>query len=345
MGLKASIAVAGAGVIGSTIALTLARAGYRVRAFDPAPVGENASGVAAGMLAPAFETLFDPGAAGGFELLREARDAWPTFASSIGLPIDRAGAVVLGRASDVATWADRMAGFGAVAERLGPTTVAAKVPGAQPGAEGLFSSDDWRIDAAAGTQALHRACSAAGVGREARALSEPPRDADLLVVATGASRSLLGIVPEIRALTPIKGHILRAPFVGGGGPVLRGEGVYLCVGANEVVLGASMEVGRDDRRIDPVVVADLIQRVERLRPGAGRLAWRAQTGVRAATPDGLPLVGWAERPGVMLAVGARRNGWLLAPLAAEAVLAVVEGRRRTWAAELFDPARLVSQPG
>jgi glycine oxidase len=43
---------------------------------------------------------------------------------------------------------------------------------------------------------------------------------------------------------------------------------------------------------------------------------QASAGVRSATPDGLPLVGESSRPGVFLALGARRNGWLLAPMIA-----------------------------
>ena len=53
------IVVAGAGVFGASIAFALARQGARVTIVDPAPVGANASGVAAGMLAPVFEALFD----------------------------------------------------------------------------------------------------------------------------------------------------------------------------------------------------------------------------------------------------------------------------------------------
>ena len=38
------------------------------------------------------------------------------------------------------------------------------------------------------------------------------------------------------------------------------------------------------------------------------LSFDLAAGVRAATPDGLPLVGFSRTPGVILAVGARRNG-------------------------------------
>ena len=345
MGRKADIVVAGAGAVGSTIALTLARAGHRVRLFDPAVSGDNASGVAAGMLAPAFETLFDEGAHGQFELLKTARDGWLALARSIGLGLDRSGALALGTPTQAAAWADRMRRFGATLETLGPGMVGDRAPGAAPGAVGVFTPDDWRIEPRAALAALRSAGAAAGVTFEPTSLGAiEAMSVELLVCATGADQGLAAVAPELGALTPIKGHILRAPAADGPGPVVRGEGVYLCRGRGELVLGASMEAGRADRRIDPAVVNDLIARAERLWPGAANLAWRAETGVRAATADGLPLVGWAARPGVQLAVGARRNGWLLAPLIAELVLELTEGRPRGPAAALFDPARLDRRP-
>ena len=95
--------VAGAGAIGSAAAVMLARAGARVVLADPAPPGDNASGVAAGMLAPVFETLFD-GAAAHLDLLRRARDAWTALAASIGLGLERAGAMAVGTRADLDGW-------------------------------------------------------------------------------------------------------------------------------------------------------------------------------------------------------------------------------------------------
>jgi glycine oxidase len=62
-------------------------------------------------------------------------------------------------------------------------------------------------------------------------------------------------------------------------------------------------------------------------------------GVRAATPDGLPMAGWSEAPGVALAAGPRRNGWLVAPLVARIVSACVTGRDAGPHAARLDPAR------
>jgi glycine oxidase len=61
--------------------------------------------------------------------------------------------------------------------------------------------------------------------------------------------------------------------------------------------------------------------------------------VRAATPDGLPMAGFSAADGAILAVGARRNGWLLAPLVAQVVAACVMGRDAGPYAARLDPAR------
>ncbi|MDB5495525.1 MAG: D-amino acid oxidase family protein, partial [Phenylobacterium sp.] len=65
-------------------------------------------------------------------------------------------------------------------------------------------------------------------------------------------------------------------------------------------------------------------------------------GVRAATPDGLPMAGFSEAPRVILATGARRNGWLLAPLIAQVVAACVTGAEAGPYAHRFDPGRFKS---
>jgi len=342
---KADIAVAGAGAIGSTIALTLARAGHRVRVFDPAPPDAGASGVAAGMLAPAFEALFDEASHGRFELFRAARDLWLDLAKSIGLPLDRAGAMALGSSEEVAHWADQLAALGATASVLGPAKAAALAPGLAGGLNSAFSPDDWRLEPLAALTALHAAAEAAGATLISAPFTEADwARADLVVIATGASRSLVGLAPELAKLTPFKGQILRASGVVAPRPVIRGAGVYLCASADGLILGASMEPGRDDLEIDAAVVADLIARTARVSPRLAELDWTARVGVRAATADGLPLVGEGTAPGVILAVGARRNGWLLAPMIAEVVADLIEGRPRSLEAELFDPRRPLS-PG
>src|SRR3990167_3650777 len=96
MAQRVKITVAGAGALGLTTALALADAGAEVTVFDPADPLDNASGVAAGMLAPAFESVLDPAAAPQLDLMLAARDLWPALETRIGIVVGRAGAVAVG---------------------------------------------------------------------------------------------------------------------------------------------------------------------------------------------------------------------------------------------------------
>jgi glycine oxidase len=350
---RTDIVVAGAGAIGAAVGFVLARAGHAVTVVDPAPPAANASGVAAGMLAPGFEILFDPVSSGHHALLAEARDLWPALAAEIGLPLARDGALAIGTRGEVETWAVRLADVGADARVIAPDSSTQLRIGLPAGAWAVFTPGDWRLDPAAALAALRRAAKRCGArfvagrvlgfdGRTVALDGAPAIAAERLVLATGAARGLAPLAPELEALAPIKGHILRAASAFTPAPTLRADGIYLCRTDREVVLGASMEPGLSDTRVDPPVVRRLLAAAAPLLGPLGRLYWRPAAGVRAATPDGLPLVGEARAAGVVLAVGARRNGWLLAPLIAEIVLDLVEGRPQRSAAAAFDPARLAA---
>lgn len=313
------IRVAGAGALGLTTALALADAGWRVEVFDPAGSATNASAVAAGMLAPALETILDPASAGHFELLAGARDLWPALAERIGLTLHRDGAIAVGEEAKIEAYDQALTALGAQPKRLSSTELMSLAPGlAGVHVHAVFTPADWRLDAAAAMAALRSAAESAGVVFHA---SPAPRDRDeLLVIATGASQSLAAVAPEVAGLSPIKGHILRVQAGARRGPVVRGEGVYAAPSADGLILGATMEAGKDDRRIDPHLAAGLLKTGARLFPAIAESAFSVAAGVRAATPDGLPMAGWSARPGVLLAVGARRNGWLLAPLVAQTIV-------------------------
>jgi len=104
-----------------------------------------------------------------------------------------------------------------------------------------------------------------------------------------------------------------------------------------------MQTGRDDLEIEPEVVSRLHAAAGRLFPGLAGAAPSARAGVRAATPDGLPLAGFSkDHSSIMLAVGARRNGWLLAPAMADVVAARLRGLPAGAFGDAFDPARFAS---
>ncbi len=354
--------MAGAGAVGSTIAYELARAGHAVTVVDP--MAANASSVAAGMLAPAFECVFDARSAGHYRLLAEARDLWPALAAEIGLALARDGALAIGAAPEARGWTDQLSGLGAAARLLTPGDVRELAPGLSGDVWAAFTSEDWRLDPRAALAALRATAEAHGArfvaarvvgfaGGKVAVDGAADLRADRLVIATGAGRDLAALAPELASLTPIKGHIWRAEDAFRTRPVVRARGVYLCTAEGEAILGATMEVGVADSAVDPEVAARLFEAATAPLGGLlapptrplGPVTWSAAAGVRAATPDGLPLAGEGRRGGVVLAVGARRNGWLLAPLIARAVLDVVEGRDLRGAAARFDPHRFATQPG
>lgn len=323
------VVVAGAGAIGSVCALVLARQGAKVLLADPAAAGDNASGVAAGMLAPAGEALLDPLSAGHFPLLKDARDAWDRVLPDLARSVDRSGAILQAAAPEALLAKARAAGM--VLEPLDEAEARRRAPGLGAAGPFLFTPEDWRLEPQAMLAALHAGLAEAGGAVAQADARELGHQADVLIQATG---------PGGGDLKPIKGQILR--FVGAGparGPVVRGEGVYVAPSVLGAVAGATMEEGRADREIDAEAVARLAAGARRLFPALEGAAIAARAGVRAATPDGLPLVGAGEADGMLVARGARRNGWLLAPLIAEVLLDRLAGRPASVAAAAFDPTR------
>lgn len=320
----AKVTVAGAGALGLSAALSLADAGCRVTVCDPEPQA-SASAVAAGMLAPVFEAALDPAAAPHFDILLAARDLWPGLEARAGVVLDRSGAMAVGAEG----W---LADVAAALIRLGVHGIDLPRPAAEALAPGLSESfdravlvrEDWRLEARDALGALRRAAEAGGVEIRPEVASGLG-DADWLVVATGPDLSLAEAAPELSVLSPIKGQILRYMDHKGGRVSVRGEGVYAAPASDGLAIGATMEPGLRDRRPDPKALTKLVQAGAKLFPALEGATFGVSAGVRAATPDGLPLVGFSRAPKVILATGARRNGWLLAPLVARVVTACVTG--------------------
>lgn len=329
------VTVAGAGVLGLSTALALADCGCEVTVCDPG--GPNASSIAAGMIAPVFEAVLDQSARPHLDLLMLARDLWPGMAQRSGIFLDRTGALAVGDDAWLETVA---AGFAAVDQRampIGGNTARDLAPGlSDTFDEALLSREDWRVDAPTALGALASAAAAAGVTFQAKIVRERG-DADVLVIATGAKEGLTDVAPELAQLSPIKGHIVRvaAPCAGA---TVRGEGVYAAPGSG-LAFGATMEPGRADVGIEEEKAMPLLAAGLRLFPGLRGAPMQMAAGVRAATPDGLPMAGLSAAPGVILAVGSRRNGWLLAPLVATIVAACVTGRDTGAYGAALDPAR------
>ena len=329
--------VAGAGALGLSAALALADAGCSVSVCDPARRG-RASAVAAGMLAPVFEAALDAETAGDLDLLLAARNLWPALAARAGVGLDRSGTAAVGSEAWLADIRARLARLGQRGGDLPRAMLEDLAPGIAPDLRGRLVREDWRLEPRPALDALRAAAEAAGVTFGVEAVREHGV-ADWLVVATGADQGLAGFAPELVRLTPIKGQILRYADRRGGRVSLRGEGAYAVPGADSLAIGATMEPGVSDTAPDAVALAPLVAAAGRMLPGLADATFAMSAGVRAATPDGLPMAGLSATPGVILAVGARRNGWLLAPLVAQIVTACVTGADAGPYAARLDPAR------
>jgi len=315
------ILVIGAGVLGLCTAAELARRGHGVTVVDPG--GLNASGVAAGMIAPAMESAVDDLKPEHAALLRRARDAWPDFAAATGVRLNR----------DLAEW--RGGEVEGLAKRLAALGFEHEF---HCDAGRLTTHEDWKVEPSQALAALGQGVRriegrATGLTREgARWRVETtagPGEADQVVLATGAGAGLDGLPEAVARLlaliTPIRGQIglMNERLTD---HVLRGPGAYIAPMGEGCVIGATMEAGERSLTPDPERCARMLAAAWAVLGQSPRpltIEWRA--GVRGATPDGLPMAGAVE-PGLHLALGPRRNGWLLGPLVAGVVADEVEGR-------------------
>lgn len=339
MSFSPDVIVIGAGVLGLSSAAELAARGYAVTVLDPGAA--NASSAAAGMIAPSMESLIDGLSPDHAALLKRARDLWPAFAGRAGLTLHLDGAEWRGPDPDAAV--ARLHALGFAAERAG---------------QGLFTPDDWRIEAQAallllsGMPGVNRLkASVSGLSRAEglwRALSADGRrwSAAHVVIATGAAGPLDGL-PEavaalIRRIEPIRGQLTPVRCVAPA-TVLRGPGGYAAPSPGGALCGATMEAGVRALTPDPAVATRQVEMGLALI-GADGQADAPRVGIRGASPDGLPMAGPSGTDGLSLALAPRRNGWLLGPLVGRIVADGIEGRAPLADAAALSPLRFVSQP-
>ena len=335
-----SILIVGGGIVGLSCAAVLLHGGHRVTLIAAAPASETASGVAAGMIAPALEAMNEPEPKLAFQRLTAAQAAW--------LALEAAWPQAL--REDLRAARSRPSVYAGTPEAL--ARLATTGADTTPEGEGRVRvAGDGLVESRATLDALRAHVAAQGgrlltktarsVAHDAVTLDDGTRlEADAVVVAAGyGARAFAAEVPSLACLTPVKGQLLEVAGVGGERGVLRGAGGYWARYDGYAKFGATMEAGRDDVEIDAGTVADLKARAARLAPEANLDAAVARAGVRAATPDGWPLIGRDAASGVLIASGMRRNGYVFAPLAARIVLDLIEGRP---ADATYDPNRFAS---
>ncbi len=331
------VIVVGAGIIGCTIARDLARRGLATMVLEARAAGCGATQASAGVLAPFIEAPADgPLQALTVESLAMYDEFVETLSEEAQATIEyrRCGTLEIahdaesvGRLKAVGEWARSR---GVDARWVEAVEVSRLEPALAPSCGGLVVPSHGYVRAEQLTSALERAarrhgaeirsgCRAdriTGVGDSAIVTAgDQIYRAKAVVVAAGSWSGELAPETEV---TPVRGQLLRLKWEGL--PISRilwSEHCYLVPWLDGTLLvGATVEHAGFDDRVTGGGVQALLNAATAVLPAIADATFlEARSGLRPATPSGLPVIRRsAEHPSIVYATGHFRNGILLAPL-------------------------------
>ncbi len=349
------VVVVGGGIIGCACAWELAKAGCAVTLLERATPGAEASGAAAGLLAPLGEA-----SAGAFRDLAVA--SWRLYPSVVRELRERTGVdveyVSRGTIYPLFTARDVREAEERTRWALGPefgveawdrAELRAREPGISPRVSGaMFVRADHWVNNQRLVVAYAQAAVAAGVtlvtgcavsrvvvehGRVSGVVAEGERlGADTVLLAAGAwTPSLAASFGARLPMEPRRGQMVALTHLP---PVVRhaihGERVYLVPRpSGELLVGATVERVGFQRAVTVQGITGLLEAAVELVPAlAGLPIARTWFGFRPWAPDSLPILGpWPGVEGLWVATAHFRNGILLAPITARALTEwIVTGR-------------------
>lgn len=151
------------------------------------------------------------------------------------------------------------------------------------------------------------------------------------------------IAPHTFPTRPVKGQMLclAMPSRTLLKHVIRSPHAYLIPRSDgRLLVGATVEEAGFDKRTDPITMQrfhhEAIALVPKLADAKILEDW---AGLRPGTPDGLPILGATKTPGYFVATGHFRDGILLAPITAQVMADVIEGRKSEYDLAPFSPQR------
>jgi glycine oxidase len=370
--VTSDLVVIGGGAIGLTVAWRARTEGLEVHLIDPSP-GRGASWAAAGMLAPVTEVHY-----GEESLLRlnlRSAERYPTFVADLesytgsNVGYRRSGTVMVARDSDENEELGELWRFqqrlGLPSERLRSRECRRLEPGLAPSVRGgIFVADDHQIDNRALVEALLDACNRSSVrfvrerveeievrGGRVHAVTSGSGESlstETVVVAAGArSNHISGVPPGMIPVRPVKGQLLHLHGPPGSDVAshsVRGLDVYAVPrGDGRLAVGATMEERGFDRQVTAGGVYTLLRDIYELLPGITELELReTAVGLRPGSPDNAPLIGRTGIEGIIAATGHYRNGVLLTPITADAIVQTITVGSEPDFVEAFSPLRFGS---
>ncbi len=353
---RVDVAVVGAGVIGLSIGWRLVRRGLRVAVFDAGTAGGGTSAAATGMLAAAAE--HEPGGDALLRLARESLALWPGFRDELeadaGLLIDYGseGTLVVAVGRDEV---DRLRArhklhiaAGLDTRWLSGSAVLDLEPGLRPNLTGgILCPGDHQVDPRLTLEALRTAflrrggllVEGAEVARLERsggavcgvAVEHRLCRAGTVVLCGGSALARGGLLPDGLhvPVRPLKGQsmALRGRRAFGRDAALPIDHVVWTAEVHlapkrdgRLIVGATVEEAGFDGAITAGGLYALLDGVRRVLPGVEEMAVEAVwSGFRPTSEDDAPILGGTGVPGLLIAAGHHRNGYLLAPVTAQAI--------------------------
>ncbi|MEJ2008367.1 MAG: glycine oxidase ThiO [Acidobacteriota bacterium] len=349
---KADVVIVGGGIIGSAIALRLARAGASVLVVDRGQPCSEASGAAAGMIAPQGE-MIEPEHFS--DLCMASRDLYPKFVEEVeelsqeSVHYRSDGTLLVAidehECEELEQVYRTQTRRGLHLERLTEDHVSNRLPGLSNRIElALFVANDHWVDNRRLTRALIKAGERAGVAfcwdcavtgfnlqgdrvESVRALPqgaavETRLSAERFILAAGCwSGQLAETFGVSLPMQPCHGQMIEFETPVELPHVVR-AGIHYVVprSPQTVVAGTTAKWGSYEKQVTAEGLHSIIQGIIRILPVAKDFRFRsAWAGLRPDTRDHLPILGFGKLRNLIFATGHFRNGILLTPVTAKLI--------------------------
>lgn len=369
--LSERVIVLGGGIIGLSCAFEALRLGFAVTVIEPEAFGGQASGAAAGMLAPFTENPEQPDPF--FRLCLDSLNRYPSWLADIeeasGCRADllQTGSLTVAlHEADLLPLQTRLTWqrpFGAGAELIEGERLRRMEPQLSAGAlAALYTPGESHVYAPSLVIALENACRKLGArmadhageiqvpdlfstqGIRIETARQGAHVGDRLVVCAGAwaghYAAAFGFPIPVH---PIRGQICSfdVPFGEVKHMVFSSQAYWVGKRNGTLVCGASEDVAGFDRTVTSSGIDRLVRWGPRMLPFLdGREPVDRWAGLRPATRDGWPLIGPIPgREDVILAAGHYRNGILLSPATGALVGRMLAGGDAADSARNFAPDR------